>query len=103
MKMAEVEAPPVALSAAVLHSAGSGPALAQSFLGAGPAEAAALAFDPPLRFGVSYTIFQLCGVVVGWWCGAAVGVGTIILAAGIGWSIDRLMPLLGHQPRPEPN
>lgn len=72
-------------------------------LGAGPAEAAALAFDPPLRFGVSYTIFQLCGVVVGWWCGAAVGVGTIILAAGIGWSIDRLMPLLGHQPRPEPN
>lgn len=64
-------------------------------LGAGPAEAAALAFDPPLRFGVSYTIFQLFGVLVGWLCGAAVGVGTVVLAAGIGWSIDRLMPVLG--------
>ncbi|WP_427384985.1 hypothetical protein [Janibacter sp. G56] len=71
-------------------------------LGAGPAEAAALAFDPPLRFGWSYTIFQLIGVLVGWWCGAAVGVGTLILAAGIGWSIDRLIPLLGQPARDNP-
>lgn len=71
-------------------------------LGAGPAEAAALAFDPPLRFGVSYTIFQLLGVLIGWLCGAAVGVGTVILAAGIGWSIDRLMPLLGKSPDEPP-
>lgn len=64
-------------------------------LGAGPTEGAALAFDPPLPFRWSYTVFQGLCVLVGWWCGAAVGIGTIILAAGIGWSIDRLMPLLG--------
>ncbi|GAB3581043.1 YczE/YyaS/YitT family protein [Calidifontibacter terrae] len=64
-------------------------------LGAGPTEAAALAFDPPLPFRWSYTIFQGLCVLIGWLCGATVGVGTIILAAGIGWSIDRLMPLLG--------
>ncbi len=64
-------------------------------LGAGPTEGAALAFDPPLPFRWSYTIFQALCVLVGWLCGATVGVGTLILAAGIGWSIDRLMPLLG--------
>lgn len=64
-------------------------------LGAGPTEGAALAFDPPLPFRWSYTIFQGLCVLVGWLCGATVGVGTIVLAAGIGWSIDRLMPVLG--------
>lgn len=67
-------------------------------MGGGPAEQAALAFDPPLPFRWSYTIFQLLSVLIGWLCGATVGVGTIILAVGIGWSIDRLMPLLGGRP-----
>lgn len=64
-------------------------------LGAGPTEAAALAFDPPLAFRWSYTSLQMGGVLIGWICGATVGVGTLVLAAGIGWSIDRLMPMLG--------
>lgn len=68
-------------------------------LGAGPTEAAALAFDPPVPFKWSYTIFQGLCVLVGWLCGATVGIGTLILAAGIGWSIDRLMPVLGHSAR----
>lgn len=68
-------------------------------LGAGPAEGAALAFDPPLPFKWSYTVFQIICIAIGWWCGAAVGIGTLILAAGIGWTVDRLMPLLGGPPR----
>lgn len=65
-------------------------------LGAGPTEAAALAFDPPLPFKWSYSVLQVACVIGGWLCGATVGVGTIILAIGLGPVIDKVMPLLGH-------
>ena len=45
--------------------------------GAGPAEAAALAFDPPLAFRWSYTVLQVGGALGGWALGAAVGPGTL--------------------------
>ena len=48
-----------------------------SKLGAGPAEAAALAWDPPLRFMWSYSVMQVCAALLGWWLGAAVGIGTL--------------------------
>ena len=52
--------------------------------GAGPAEAAALAFDPPLAFRWSYTVLQVGGALTGWALGAAVGPGTLITALLVG-------------------
>ncbi|MFN8044797.1 MAG: hypothetical protein U0Q08_01890 [Dermatophilaceae bacterium] len=63
-------------------------------LGAGPAEGAALAFDPPLLFKWSYSIFQLVTTLVGWALGATLGVGTLIVIVGIGPVVDRLMHAL---------
>ena len=48
-----------------------------SHLGAGPAEAAALAWDPPVPFAWSYSIVQGGGALVGWQLGAAIGPGTL--------------------------
>lgn len=61
-------------------------------LGAGPAEAAALAWDPPVPFKWSYTAVQLVGGVVGWLCGADIGVGTVLVVVGIGPVVAWLMP-----------
>lgn len=61
-------------------------------LGAGPAEAAALAWDPPVPFRWSYTGVQLVGGVVGWLCGADIGVGTVLVVALIGPVVDRMLP-----------
>ncbi|MDF2092433.1 hypothetical protein P0Y31_08765 [Knoellia sp. 3-2P3] len=56
--------------------------------GAGPAEAAALAFDPPLAFRWSYTVLQAGGALGGWALGAAVGPGTVITALLVGPAVD---------------
>lgn len=50
-----------------------------SHLGAGPAEAAALAWDPPVPFSWSYGLVQGGGAVVGWLLGAAIGPGTLVV------------------------
>ena len=48
-----------------------------SHFGAGPAEAAALAWDPPVPFAWSYSLVQGGGALVGWQLGAAIGPGTV--------------------------
>ncbi len=57
-------------------------------LGAGPAEAAAIAFDPPVPFRWSYSALQLTGATIGWALGAAVGVGTALVIVGVGPAVD---------------
>jgi uncharacterized membrane protein YczE len=59
-----------------------------SNLGAGPAEAAALAWDPPLPFRWSYSAVQGGGAVVGWLLGAAIGPGTLAVVFLLGPSVD---------------
>jgi len=59
-----------------------------SHLGAGPTEAAALAWDPPLRFKWSYSILQISSALIGWALGAAVGVGTFLVVLLIGPVVD---------------
>ena len=49
-----------------------------SHTGAGPAEAAALAWDPPVPFRWSYSCVQIIGATVGWLLGAAIGPGTVV-------------------------
>lgn len=56
--------------------------------GAGPTEAAAIAFDPPLPFRWSYSIVQGGGALVGWLLGAAVGVGTLLVIVLLGPLVD---------------
>lgn len=52
--------------------------------GAGPTEAAAIAFDPPVPFRWSYGIVQGLGTLIGWLCGAAIGPGTVLVIVLIG-------------------
>jgi uncharacterized protein len=56
--------------------------------GAGPTEAAAIAFDPPVPFRWSYSIVQGGGALAGWLLGAAVGVGTILVIVLLGPMVD---------------
>ena len=58
--------------------------------GAGPTEAAALAWDPPLPFRWSYTAVQGGGALVGWLLGAAVGPGTLVVIVLLGPAVDLL-------------
>jgi uncharacterized membrane protein YczE len=58
--------------------------------GAGPTEAAALAFDPPVPFKWSYSVVQGGGALIGWLCGAAIGPGTILVIFLLGPSVDLL-------------
>jgi uncharacterized membrane protein YczE len=58
--------------------------------GAGPTEAAALAFDPPVPFRWSYSVVQGGGALLGWLCGAAVGPGTILVIVLLGPLVDLL-------------
>lgn len=60
-------------------------------LGAGPAEGAALAFDPPVPFRWSYTVLQVGGALVGWLGGASLGPGTVLVALLVGPAVDRLL------------
>ncbi|SER89697.1 hypothetical protein SAMN05216199_1366 [Pedococcus cremeus] len=67
--------------------------------GAGPAEAAALAFDPPVAFRWSYTVLQVGGALAGWALGAAVGPGTIVTALLVGPAVDLARRTLFRAPR----
>ncbi len=58
--------------------------------GAGPTEAAALAFDPPVPFRWSYTAVQCGGALVGWLLGAAIGPGTLLVIVALGPAVDLL-------------
>jgi uncharacterized protein len=72
-----------------------------SATGAGPTEAAALAFDPPLPFRWSYSVVQGVGAVTGWLLGAAVGPGTIAVIVLLGPAVDvvgRLLPAASFEP-----
>src|SRR5258705_6781184 len=61
-----------------------------SATGAGPSEAAALAFDPPVPFRWSYSILQGGGALLGWLLGAAVGPGTLLVIFLLGPAVDLL-------------
>lgn len=56
--------------------------------GAGPAEGAALAWDPPLPFRWTYSAVQGGGALIGWLLGATVGVGTIAVIVLLGPLVD---------------
>ena len=58
--------------------------------GAGPTEAAALAWDPPLPFKWSYSLVQGGGALVGWLLGAAIGPGTLLVIFLLGPAVDLL-------------
>lgn len=69
-------------------------------LGAGPAEGAALAWDPPVPFRWSYSAVQGGGALVGWLLGATIGPGTLAVIFLLGPSVDlisRLLRLDVHQ------
>jgi uncharacterized protein len=71
-----------------------------SHTGAGPAEAAALAWDPPVPFRWSYSLVQGGGALGGWLLDATVGVGTIAVVVALGPLVDvasRRMRLDVHQ------
>lgn len=58
--------------------------------GAGPTEAAALAWDPPIPFRWSYSVVQGAGALVGWLLGAAIGPGTLLVILVLGPAVDLL-------------
>lgn len=62
--------------------------------GAGPAEAAALAWDPPMPFRWSYSLVQGGGALVGWLLGATLGAGTIAVVVLLGPGVDLASRLL---------
>lgn len=71
-----------------------------SHTGAGPAEAAALAWDPPVPFRWSYSMVQGGGALAGWLLGATIGVGTVAIILLLGPGVDlasRLLRLDVHQ------
>jgi uncharacterized membrane protein YczE len=63
-------------------------------LGAGPAEAAALAWDPPVPFRWSYSAVQGLGALVGWLLGATIGPGTLAVIFLLGPAVDLISRLL---------
>ena len=71
-----------------------------SHTGAGPAEAAALAWDPPVAFKWSYSAVQGGGALTGWLLGATIGPGTLAVILLLGPAVDlvsRLLRLDLHQ------
>jgi uncharacterized membrane protein YczE len=56
--------------------------------GAGPTEAAALAFDPPVPFRWSYSIVQGSSALAGWLLGGAIGIGTVLVILVLGPAVD---------------
>ncbi len=73
-----------------------------SATGAGPAEAMAIAWDPPVPFRWSYSAVQFGGAAVGWLLGAAVGPGTVLVFLLLGPAVDlvrRTFPALERDPR----
>jgi uncharacterized membrane protein YczE len=88
------------LAALVLITVGVAGYLA-SATGAGPAEAMALAWDPPIPFRWSYNLVQASGALVGWLLGAAVGPGTVMVFLLLGPAVDlfrRSLPGLERGP-----
>lgn len=75
------------LPAFLLLTAGVGGYLA-SATGAGPAEAMALAWDPPIAFRWSYNLVQTGGALVGWLLGASVGPATVAVFLLLGPAVD---------------
>lgn len=63
-------------------------------LGIGPTEAPSIAFDPPVPFRWSYMAVQAAGCLLGFACGADVGMGTMLVVFGIGPIVDRLRGVL---------
>ena len=77
-----------------------------SHTGAGPTEAAALAWDPPVPFKWSYSLVQGGGALVGWLLGATIGAGTIAVILCLGPLVDlasRLSRLDVHQTTSTPD
>lgn len=78
-----------------------------SHTGAGPAEAAALAWDPPVAFRWTYSVVQGGGALAGWLLGATVGAGTLAVIVLLGPAVDLMARMLRvdlHQatdPQPE--
>ena len=70
-------------------------------LGAGPAEAAALAWDPPVPFRWSYSAVQGLGALVGWLLGATIGPGTLAVIFLLGPTVDLASRLLRLDVRQE--
>ncbi|WP_183094661.1 YczE/YyaS/YitT family protein [Nocardioides stalactiti] len=62
--------------------------------GAGPAEAAGLAWDPPVPFKWSYSAVQGGGALAGWLLGATLGAGTIAVIVLLGPLVDLAARLL---------
>lgn len=99
--MLDLLSTPDSLFARLLLLAGAFPVLAVgiavylgSHTGAGPAEAAALAWDPPVAFRWSYGVVQGGGALVGWLLGATIGPGTIAVIVLLGPAIDLVSRLL---------
>jgi uncharacterized membrane protein YczE len=59
-----------------------------SATGAGPAEAMAIAWDPPIPFRWSYNLVQAGGALVGWLLGAAAGPGTVMVFLLLGPAVE---------------
>jgi uncharacterized membrane protein YczE len=59
--------------------------------GAAPAEAMAMAYDPPMPFRWTYSIVQGGGAILGGLLGASVGVGTIATIVLLGPVVDALL------------
>jgi uncharacterized membrane protein YczE len=74
-----------------------------SDLGAGPTEAAALAWDPPVPFKWSYTVVQVAGALMGFVLGAAVGPGTLLVVVLIGSAVAWLRRVVFRADRPRPS
>jgi uncharacterized membrane protein YczE len=72
-----------------------------SDLGAGPTEAAALAWNPPIPFMWSYTIVQIGGAVIGFALGAAVGPGSLVVVVLLGPTITWMQRVLFRADRAE--
>ncbi len=73
-----------------------------SHLGAGPVEAAGLAWDPPVRFAWSYNAIQALSALTGWWLGAPLGVATAAVVLVLGPMVTlagRMLHLDVHQQR----
>jgi len=70
-------------------------------LGAGPAEGAAQAWDPPLPFRWSYSLLQGSGALVGWLLGASVGIGTLLVIGLLGPLVDLAARALGQDLAPD--
>lgn len=70
-------------------------------LGAGPAEGAAQAWDPPVPFRWSYSVLQGGGALAGWALGASVGVGTLLVIGLLGPLVDLTARLLRQDLHPD--